>query len=144
MWVSYKKALEIHTCNTCKSFGKQCETFDINNLLTRFKAYSNDKNTYGNLQSPPEDFINFIYKLELVFNSQFEDISTGPAVSNILFNIMENIHFTHPCLQFPIIYVKKLFIRMKIFYTIEYTNRDLNLTKSDKKAQRKLKILSHL
>lgn len=57
---------------------------------------------------------------------------------------MDNIDFIHPCSEFPKTYVKKLFIRMKIFYSIKYTNRDLKTIKTDKKVERKLKILSHL
>lgn len=101
---------------------------------------------YGGLRSTPEYFVKYIYiyELEKIFNSNFENISTGPSISQKLYSLINKEHLEHPCSQFPKDYALKLFIKLKIFYTIKYTNRDLKIKQKDKKTIRKLNILSHI
>lgn len=139
-----KKSLGVHSCDDCKHFGKNCDDLDFNNLLIHFKAFETQKRTFGGLQTPPEEFVHFIFKLERAFNENFDKFCNGKGVSNKLYKLIEDIDFYHPCTSFPKTYVKKLFIRMKIFYTLKYNNRDLKSNKTDKKSIRKVKILSHL
>lgn len=68
---------------------------------------------------------------------------TGDGISHKLLNAMEQIEFNYPCIDFPKTFILKLFIRMKIFYIMKYTNRELSLNKRDKNV-RKLRILSHI
>lgn len=81
--------------------------------------------------------------MENIFNCNFENICVEHGISNKLLDVIKNIDFTHPCTDFPKMFLMKLFIRMKIFYTIKYTNRDLVFNKKDKHI-RKVKILSHV
>lgn len=140
-----KKALNTHSnCDICMNFAKHCETLDIENLLIYYKAFDSSKHIYGGLQSPSDDFVRFIFELEKTFNSSFEEICSGQGISHQLLNLMKNIEFHPPCIDFPKPYILKLFIRMKIFYTLKYTNRDLSTLQKDKKNIRKLKILSNI
>lgn len=38
-----RKALNVHHCQTCVNFSKECEDLDTSQLLTYFKAYDNKK-----------------------------------------------------------------------------------------------------
>lgn len=139
-----KKTTMIHKCDICISFQEKCRVLDVNNLLISFKAFNTTKSPFGSLQCPSEIFILFIFNLENIFCAKFEEICGTRGVSKRLFDIMKNVEFEHPCPQFPKIYVIKLFIRLKIYYTLKYTNRDLRISGKDRRAVRKLKILSHL
>lgn len=137
-----KKALLIHTCDICVKFSKNCEELDDSLLLTHFKAYDRDPSIYGGLRVPNKDFIVFIYKLEKIFTSRFNEFCNSREVSHKYLKEMKKITFSHPCLMFPLLYVIKLFIRLKIFYTVKYTNREMRSNKD--KKNRKISILSHL
>lgn len=140
-----KKALDVHSdCDCCENYKAQCEVLDVNTLLIHYKAYDTTKNIHGALQPPPERFIEYIYNLEHIFKTNFEDSSVEQGISQKLFNIMEGIEFIHPCPDFPKNFILKLFIRMKIFYSMKYTNRDLKYNSKDKKNVRKLNIVSHI
>ena len=138
-----KKALGIHRCNACELFSKECEELDISQLLTYFKAYDSNKSTYGGLRTPNEEFINYIYKLEKTFISKFDQICLKSGISNTFLSIMKDIPLSHPCHEFPRLYVLKLFIRLRMFYSLKYANAELKTGKAET-AQRKIKILSHL
>lgn len=138
-----RKALNVHHCQTCVNFSKECEDLDTSQLLTYFKAYDNKKSMYGGLRTPSEQFINFIYNLEKQFVSHFDDICITTGISHSFLKIFKTIPLNHPCSDFPLLYILKLFIRLRIFYTIKYANRDLKNKKQDKK-NRKILILSHL
>lgn len=51
------------------------------------------------------------------------------------------VEFSHICPEFPKIYVLKLFIRVRIYYVLKFTNRDLN---NKKEGTRKTNILCHI
>lgn len=137
-----RKTLNIHQCDTCTKFSKNCEDLDVTQLLTYFKAFDTEKSNYGGLRTPDEQFILYVYKLEKVFVTKFEDICLSTGISHCFFNIMKDIHFNHPCQEFPYLYVLKLFIRLRIFYSVKYANQDIKDNKKDK--NRKINILSHL
>lgn len=95
------------------------------------------------MSSPPERFVNFVYNLDLIFDSEFEKKMIGDQISNSLLNIFKNIEFDHPCKDFPKSFLLKLFIRCKIFYTLKFRNRDFKFNKT-KKNVRKLRNLMHV
>lgn len=139
-----KRALERHDqCEVCQKFGRECQELDSSRLLTKYKAFDATASVFGSHQSPPEDFVKFVYRLELIFRDKFKEMYTGDGISHKLLNAMEQIEFNYPCIDFPKTFILKLFIRMKIFYTMKYTNRELSLNKRDKNV-RKLRILSHI
>lgn len=66
-----KKVLKIHSCGTCQKFSKKSEELDINKLFIYFKAYDRVKR---GLRVPNERVINFVYNMENIFISQFNEI----------------------------------------------------------------------
>ncbi|CAH1101514.1 unnamed protein product [Psylliodes chrysocephalus] len=136
-----KKLLHIHSCEICVNFSEECNLLNNSNLLTHFKAYNAEEKIFGNLKSPSEKFLFYIFKLEKIFISLFDSLSTKPGISNAYLFEMSKIEFGHSCQQFAKMYTIKLFI---IFYTLKYANRDLKSSKKSNKTKRKIKILSHL
>jgi len=55
-----------------------------------------------------------------------------------------NVHFQHPCRQFPKEYFLNLFIRFRIYTSLTRTNRNLKLPNTTHGKNRKIQILTHL
>lgn len=68
---------------------------------------------------------------------------TKSGISNFYYNAMKNITLQPPCPNFPQINLIKLFIQMKIFYTMKYANKEVQEDKMKIKYG-KTNILSHL
>lgn len=56
-----RKTLNIHSCDVCVKFSKDCELLDDSLLLTHFKAFDQEKSIFGGLSIPSEEFIHYIY-----------------------------------------------------------------------------------
>nr|CAI5848512.1 unnamed protein product [Callosobruchus analis] len=104
---------------------KALKNLDVSNLLIHLRAFTTETDIYGALKSPPELFVNFIYQLEKIFISKFENISIGEGISHQLVSRMKQVKFVHPCSEFPKSFIVKFVIQLKIFYTLKYSNRDL-------------------
>lgn len=109
-------------------------------LYIYFKTYDNtDDDMFGSLYVPSAVFINYITELHTKF---FENINiiTQTNVMQKFMQILSTIQFSHPCCDFPNIYLLKLFIRMRLYYILKFINRDM---KTKKKSNRKTIILCH-
>lgn len=139
-----KKALVVHSCEVCEQFAKGTRELDNSTLFTYFKAFdTSSSSTYGALHVPNESFLHYIYKLEKIFVSTFDSLSVKRQVAFNYFEKMKNIPLLHKCSEFPVIYVLKLFIRLRIFYSLKFANRSFTTNKANKQ-NRKISILSHL
>lgn len=138
-----KKAFEKHSCEICEQLTNGTE-LNMDKLLIQFKAYE-DGSTNGALTAPREFFLQFVYKLERIFVANFEKYSIKDKVGLCYFNDIKEMQFQHECSQFPIEYIKKLFLRLRIFYALKFANCDLNSKEAKKsKSKRKIKVLSYL
>lgn len=54
--------------------------------------------------------------------------------------ILSKIEFSHSCSNFPKNYLIKFYIRVRLFYTLKFTNRDF---KEQKKHNKKIRILQN-
>lgn len=117
------KCLRKHSCQICEQFATANKKLDESNIFIHFKAYDTDESTFGHLKTPEEVFCRYIYQLEHLFFRNFnESICSNPG--NTLYKKLSEIPtFRHPCSNFPIQYLFKLFIRFRIFYVLKYNNR---------------------
>lgn len=95
---------------------------------------------------PDKSFVEFISSLEEILMKNMKSIAVG-KIGDQLFNLLRGVSFQHPCPNFPLDYLLKLFIRMRTFYIVKYANRNfrmdaLNIKRSNK--NRKLQILKHI
>lgn len=137
-----RKALNIHTCETCIKFSKQISELDFNKLFIYFKAFDRKQCNYGGLRVPSASFVEYMYKLEKIFVSMFPQVCLGKNISHIYFSEMKKIFFLYNCPEFLSDYVIKLFIRLKIFYSVKYANKDIKGKRRQKNT--KIAILNHI
>lgn len=136
------KCLEKHSCDTCLDFAKNQKNIDEAFIFIHFKAYQNEvASNYGNLNVPPDSFINYINELDDVFITNFPTIAIENNVGKKMKNLIDNVPFTHPCKSFSFDFLKNLYIRLRIYHAIKKINRELLTTP---RKNRKLNILSHL
>lgn len=137
-----KKCLEKHSCHICLNYAKDQNQLDESVLFINFKAYQNEQNSnYGNLNVPPDQFINYINELDNIFISEFPIIAVKNNVGKELRNEVDNVPFDHPCSEFDNDFLKNLYIRLRIFHALKTLNKNVL---SAPRKNRKLDILSHL
>lgn len=96
--------------------------FSQDTTFIRYKDYCKDGGSTF-LIIPQDNFVQFVEAMEDKFGAFFKNKYTNCKVLNNLLKEVQNISFSIPCLCFPIIYLKKLYLRMRLYYTLRYNNR---------------------
>lgn len=135
-----KKCLEIHSCDTCIDYvNKSKATFDDTTLYSSFRAYENNEtNMFGSLNVASDNFCLYIHKLEEIFVTNFEKNCFQKNIGGYLFQLVQGIIFEH----FATIFLIKLFLRMRIYYTLSEHNKSCK--KENNRKNRKLINFVHL
>jgi hypothetical protein len=136
------KSMKIHTCPTCTN-AIQCNELDNNRkLFCFFKAFDQTENTFGGLHAPTNCFLDYIMKLEDVFFKNFSICTKSLTVGKDILMLLKKIPIPFKCCdEFPLEFVQKLFLRVRIYYSLKFANRELSSTK--KKNRKYLKV-AHL
>lgn len=117
------KALRIHTCDTCIKYSQDHNNLDDSSFYCFLKKYENDnKDLFGSLKMPNDEFVQLIFNIEKIFQANFEELVTRKNICNTLFNLINILPFTHPCTQFPKEFALKLYLRVRIYYTLKTIN----------------------
>lgn len=128
-----KKGLDKHTCDICISYANTIYELDDSLLFCYLKAYENaSKDTYGNLKIPHNDFVDFISHVEFIFRTNFEKFILKNRVCESFLNLISDTKFSHPCQHFPTIFIIKLFIRVRLYYTLKKINKNFKNTNRNK------------
>ncbi|KAI5631241.1 THAP domain-containing protein [Phthorimaea operculella] len=80
-----------------------------------------------------EDFVRFIEAMEEKFAFYFIDKYQNNKVLRSLLQEVQGLSFAMPCGCFPMEYLKKLYLRLRIFYTLKYNNTAFKLSKKRRK-----------
>lgn len=136
----FKKCLEIHKCQHCTDSIQSVPR--STNLLSLYKAYNNKNSTFGSLIVPPIMFTDYIKNLENKFQAIFKGISNKQSVGVMIYEDLKKFHhaFNVACINFPIDYLLRFFIRIRIYFTLKFINNDFKTVKHP----RKLKNLQHI
>jgi len=119
-----KKCTEIHSCDPCIQYVNENKTvLDNSTLYCSFRVYENETNLFGNLNIPSNNFCSYIHQLEEIFVKNFENNYFQKGIGGYLFQLAQNITFQPPCPNFPIIFLIKLYLRMRIYYTLSQHNK---------------------
>ena len=138
------KCLKRHACQMCKDKLVSNTFDDSRKLFCFFKAYESDKSAFGGLHAPSMSFFEFITKMEDVFVANFSVFSKSSYVGKHLLAKLENVAVSFQmCENFPIDYLRKLFLRMRIYYCLKFANRDFASPKSKRKNRKYIKV-AHL
>lgn len=128
------KALRIHSCDTCIRYSKEHTELDDSSYYCFLKAYGNDtKDTpFGSLQMPNDIFVNLIFKIEKIFQDNFEKLATQNNICNTLLNLINQLPFSHPCNYFPKEFILRLYLRVRIYYTLKNVNANFRNIQKNK------------
>jgi len=91
---------------------------------------------------PHNNFIFYICSLETIFDNNFENVSLQKNVIKTFVTKAESITFQHPYKNFPHLFKKKLFFRMRLYYTLKFINRNFK-SNSNKYNSNKMIIWRH-
>ena len=133
-----KKCFDIHQCSRCKEILASTNLDSSNKLLCYFKNYK-EENSSG-LQMPSQCFLDYILRLEDRFVNNFSVYTKSTKVGDDLLKIFQStpVNFQQ-CRAFPMEYMLKLFLRMRIYYTIKFANTGTLPLHQRKKAGSTLK-----
>ena len=136
------KSQKIHSCPTCRN-AIQCDDLDDNRKrFCFFKAFDQAETTFGGLHAPTNDFLDYIMKLEDVFFENFSIYTKSLTVGKDILMLLNKIPLPFKCCdEFPLEFIRKLFLRLRIYYSLKFANRELSSTK--KKNRKYLKV-AHL
>ena len=136
-----QKCLRKHSCEVCLQFANACGELAPDTLFCYFKNYDTEGLPFGQLNMPDQQFIHYISQLENIYTTSFPAHITKPRVGYFVKCDLLQATLDHPCPHFPHEYLTTLFVRMRIFYTLKYHNRE---QKSLPKKNRKRLILGNL
>lgn len=67
------RTLQVHSCEICTKYSKDHTELDDSSVYCFLKAYENaNKDLFGNLKMPNDEFVELICKLEFIFQQNFE------------------------------------------------------------------------
>lgn len=114
---------------------------------SQFKAYiyTEEKNQFSHLDystdndvqphfTPPHDFQIYVAEMEKYYQNFFNNYYIGCKIVKSIFDSLNQISYAPPCQCFPINYVKKLFVRIRIYITIKCNNDEFAKHRSAKKC----------
>ena len=133
------KVIQIHNCSRCTS-AIQCNDLDDNRkLLCFFKAFEQTENTFGGLHAPTNCFLDYVMKLEDVFFKNFSIYTKSLTVGKDILMLLNRVPLPFKCCdEFPLEFLQKLFLRLRIYYSLKFANREFANTK--KKNRKYLKV----
>lgn len=133
------KLMQNHTCNICDSDdSNQMKNSPELKFISK-KAY--DKNSVK-LVYPSQLFLCYIKDLEKNFELLYEKYGATEGVGWKIYSFLIKIEYKfQTCDHFPHDFLLKLFIRLRIYYSIKFENKKLLI---NKKYRQKLNIVKHL
>lgn len=133
----YLKCVQRHSCETFKSYLNEHQTRQ-EKCGVYLCSVSLDLTVKNCQMMPPDDFTEFLMLLENKFKNY---LKPGVLIANIGHEILEefeNYGFGMPCPCFPLDYLKALFVRVRLFYTIRKNNKLI----LRKKGVKRIKVFS--
>ena len=131
------KSFKIHSCTNCKQVLVSNNLDDDRKQFCFFKAYKEPN--FGGLNVPSTCYLEYIIKLEDAFVKCFSVTTENSNVGANVLKIIQRITVPFSaCPQFPMENLQKLFVRMRIYYSIKFANREFSSTK--KKSRKYIKV----
>ena len=135
-----RKAFQKHKCCDCSILADESGDPE-KKVFLMFKAYDSDSSLYSGLIVPSSEMLKFSYIIEDKFISYMNNLKQTSEIGKNLFTILDNVPLNITCKDFDKTFLLKLFIRMRIHYSLKYVNRELAATK---RKNRKFIKVAHL
>ncbi|CAK1589753.1 unnamed protein product [Parnassius mnemosyne] len=135
----YRKCQEHHKCEKIKVYGNKSEqpiNMTKDSFFNHYKAFIEDSIRSSFLTIPPANFIAFVDLLERKFCEYFNLETNIVNIGNDIFKRVQDCTFDMPCECFPLDYLKKLYIRFRIYNTIKRHNKLLKIKNYNNKIFR--------
>ena len=138
-----QKCFKLHECSTCREAVVTEKLEDNRNLLCFFKAYKSEK-SFGGLLAPATSYLQYVIQLEDLFVKDFSMYTKSVGVGKSILVKLQDVpvSFQH-CPEFPFQYLLKLFLRLRIYYSIKFANRNLSCKSNNKRSKKYIKV-THL
>lgn len=128
-----KKCLGKHSCDTCYHTFTTESINERSQLFCFFKAFDNNKNC-GGLTVPQDMFVQHVSRMEDIFIQEFNNCIQRKNIATYLISKMPTLPTAElKCQNFPVTYLGKLFIKMRLHYALKFGNQELKTKKKSKK-----------
>jgi hypothetical protein len=96
---------------------------------------------FGSLVVPVPSFVEYISKLENVFIQEFtESITKATGIGEGIAKVL--LKFRHvPCEEFPVSFLCRLFVRMRIYYVLKFSNKEMAKPNGSKRNTKYLRVV---
>ena len=123
------KCFKIHSCSKCTETLASNDLDDNRKLLCYFKAYSQENGNFGGLHAPTACYLQYVIQLEDIFIKHFSIFTKSACVGANILKLLKCAPVPFQCCpEFPLDFLQKLFLRMRIYYSLKFANRDLSST----------------
>eukprot|EP00795_Rhopilema_esculentum_P011123 gene11123-20003_t len=136
------KAFAKHKCPKCSILVDDSIDTSTSTFLF-FKAYDRESSMFGGLIAPSQDMILYTTMIEDKFVDYFNTLNKTVGICHELLTCLNQAELNVPCGNFDKDYLLRLFIRMRIYYTLKFANQDLAAPTSKKKNRKFVKV-AHL
>ena len=92
-------------------------------LFSHYKDFNDGSVQSGFLIIPPDNFVAFVELLEQKFREHFDLEINIVNIGNEILKRIQDCKFDMPCECFPLNYLKKLYVRFRIYHTIKRNNK---------------------
>ncbi|XP_052757552.1 uncharacterized protein LOC128202196 [Galleria mellonella] len=128
----YLKCLEHHCCDKLKVYLKHYRAMSDDEEESRLCSVRLQINVKNCKILPPDSFTEFLMLLENKFKEYFQSHLQITSIGQEILKELKMYSFDSPCPCFPIDYLKMLFVRVRLFYTIRKNNKSFRRKKGPK------------
>lgn len=115
----YLKCIDHHSCNTFQDYLSQCP--ESRQYVPPYRS-SVPLDIRNCKLVPPQNFTDFIMILERRFRDYCRQDVKINSIGHQVLKKISSFEFETPCQCFPLDYLKKLFVRLRIFYAVRENN----------------------
>ena len=133
-----KKCLTKHPCDMCRRTCTTTSIDDSSQLFCMFKTFEGIDNG-GGLTVPQDMFVQHVTQMEDIFINEFNKSIHRKNIGSYLCAQMPALPKTYlKCQNFPVTYMIKLFVKMRLHYALKFGNQEL--TAKNRKSRKYIKV----
>lgn len=119
------QCLKVRQCSTCLNFAQATTSLSSETFYSHFTSYKeNPSLLFRDLIKSNSTFYQYIFQINQVFNSHFISLAPQSNVGKTFRDlILNSIFFYHPCDNFPKDFLINLFLRFRIYNSLNRTNK---------------------
>jgi len=137
-----RKLLKFHVCAECDLLLTELEpSGDSTTVYLLQRSFT--KSFRGGLVTASACFVDYVKQCEQIFMNMFDAIGHQPKILNVIVKEMLQVPSPVSCTGFPKNRFLHLFVRMRIYYTLKFHNRNIKQKKPPAKKHRKLCKIQH-